>query len=253
MYLEFVKKEFERFVGQYDLKNKKMESKHDHSYRVMNIAIEIAKSIKLSDEEVDLAGVIGLLHDIGRFEQERRFETFKDHISIDHGDLGEEILKKDNYIRKFIEEDTYDNIIFKAVKNHNKYKIEEGLSEKELLFSKIIRDADKLDIFYEGAYLFWNDQERIDRICNSTITDKVLEEFQRNSLIDKRDMITEVDGIVSFVGFMYDINFKYDFEVLKKENYINIIFDKFEFTDEETAKKMKQIRKIANEYIEKQL
>ena len=49
-------------------------------------------------------------------------------------------------IREFVLNNEYDSIIYKAIKNHNKYKIEEGLSEKEKLYSKIIRDADKIDI-----------------------------------------------------------------------------------------------------------
>ena len=43
--------------------------------------------------------------------------------------------------------DQYDNIIKKAIYNHNKYKIEENLNDVELLHRKIIRDADKLDNF----------------------------------------------------------------------------------------------------------
>ena len=71
---------------------------------------------------------MGLLHDIARFEQYTRFQTFSDLKSIDHGDYGVEILKQNNYIRKFIDTDEYDNIIFKAIKNHNIFKIEDGLT-----------------------------------------------------------------------------------------------------------------------------
>ncbi len=56
------------------------------------------------------------------------------------------MLFEENLIKNFIEDDKYDYIIKTAVLNHNKGKIDEGLSEKEMLFSKIIRDADKLDI-----------------------------------------------------------------------------------------------------------
>ena len=37
--------------------------------------------------------VIGLLHDIGRFEQEAQYHTFNDFKSMDHGDYGAEYLK----------------------------------------------------------------------------------------------------------------------------------------------------------------
>ena len=253
MNLENAKKEFETFVKQYDLKNKKIKRKFGHSFRVMENAGQIAKSLNLSGEEIELSKLIGLLHDIGRFEQEKMYNTFKDHESIDHGDLGVDILEKENYIRKYIVENKYDNIILKAIKNHNKLYIEDGLTKQELLFSKIVRDADKLDIFYEGVELFWTYKEEIEEINKSKLSSKAIETFNKNNLMDKKDIITEADGILNFIGFMFDINFKYDFEIIKKQNYINKILDKFEFTDEFTANQMKNARIIANEYIEKQL
>ena len=173
----------------------------------------------------------------------------EDLRGIDHGDLGVEILEKDSYIRKYIKDDEWDNIILKAIKNHNKYKIEDGLTEQEVLFCKIIRDADKLDIFYEGAEMFWDKEEERSKINNSTLTPEILREFKENMLIDRHHLVTPADGIVSFIGFIFDINFKYDFEVLKKEKYVDIILDKFNFVDEETNKQIESVRKIANSYI----
>ena len=253
MNLEKAKKEFENYVQQYNLENKKIERKFGHSFRVMENAGNIADSLNLSNEEIELSKLIGLLHDIGRFEQERIYKTFKDHESIDHGDLGVEILKKENYIRKYIEEDIYDNIILKAIKNHNKLYIEDELTKQELLFSKIVRDADKLDIFYEGVEIFWTNKEEIEKVNNSKLSEKVIETFNNNILIDRKDIITTADGILNFISFMFDINFKYDFEVLKKENYINKILDKFQFKDVITSNQMENARRIANEYIEKHI
>ena len=68
MDLEKVKKEFEIFVKQYDLENKKIKRKYGHSYRVMENAGKIANSLNLSNEEIEISKLIGLLHDIGRFE-----------------------------------------------------------------------------------------------------------------------------------------------------------------------------------------
>lgn len=253
MNIENAEKEFEKFIKQYDLENKKIKRKLGHSYRVMENAGKIAESLNLCNEEIEIARLIGLLHDIGHFETIQINDILKENKKIDHGDLGVEILKKDNYIRKYIEEDKYDNIILKAIKNHNKLYIEEGLTKQELLFSKIVRDADKLDIFYEGVEMFWTNKEEIEEANKSKISDKAIETFNKNNLMDRKNIITEADKVLNFIGFMFDINFKYDFEILKKENYINKILDKFEFIDEVTSNKMKNARRIANEYIEKQL
>lgn len=247
MNLEKAKKEFIKYTENYDLKDLHISGKQKHSIRVMNISKQIAEMMGLKQEEVKLATLIGLLHDIARFEQYTKYHTFKDNESIDHGDLGVEILNKD--IRKYIEIDKYDELIKLAVKNHNKYKIQEGLTEKQEIFSKIIRDADKIDIFYEAVEIFWKGKENL--VEESNISEEVLNQFKNKMIVDRRARKTEIDTIVGIIAFIFDINFKASFEILKKEDYINKILNRFEIKNEETKKELEEIRKIANEYIEK--
>ena len=131
--LEKAEKIFDEYVSHYDDNDAKTVLKKHHTKRVQKEAKEIAEYLKLAEEDRQLAELIGLLHDIGRFEQLKRYHTFSDRNSVDHAELGLEILFQDGYIRKFIEDEQYDSIIYKAIHNHNKYKIEEGLTEKELL------------------------------------------------------------------------------------------------------------------------
>lgn len=86
--------EFETFVNHYDLSVPAIERKYKHSLRVMKFAIDIAKSLNLTEDEIILAAKAGLLHDIGRFEQWTQYCTYNDLKSIDHADLGVEILKR---------------------------------------------------------------------------------------------------------------------------------------------------------------
>ena len=129
MNIEKAIEEFIKYTENYNLDGPRIEGKQKHSIRVMEISKEIAQGLRLTLEEIDIATLIGLLHDIARFEQYTQYHTFKDAQSIDHGDLGVEILNKD--IRKYIETDKYDETIKLAVKNHNKYKIQEGLTQKQ--------------------------------------------------------------------------------------------------------------------------
>ena len=250
MNIEKAKYEFIKYVNNYDKQNPHIARKIGHSIRVMEISKKIAENLNLDKEQIDIATLIGLLHDIARFEQWKRYETFKDRISVDHGDLSVEILKKNNFIRNFIDIDKYDDIILKAIKNHNKYKIEEGLNEDEILFAKIIRDADKLDIMYEGVEMFWEDKEEVKLIEKSKITPEIYNEFVNEIPIDRSKSTMPADRIIVFLGFIFDIYFQYDFIVLKREDYINKIIDKFNFEDEKTKIQMESIRKIANKYIE---
>lgn len=246
--LEKAKHEFIEYTSKYDTKNEHISRKIGHSIRVMNISKEIATKIGLTQEEIKIAELIGLLHDIARFEQYTQFETFNDLNSFDHGNYALEILDKD--IRRYIENNKYDEIIRKAIKNHNKFEIEEGITEKELVFAKLIRDADKIDIIYEAVEMFWKGIEN--QINNTKISESVEKQFKNYKQI-KRDKNSEkepnIDEIIGVIAFIFDINYRESFEIIKKQNYINKILDRFEFKDKETKEKIKEIKNIANTYI----
>lgn len=246
--LEEAKEEFKKYVTQFDLQDENITRKVDHSFRVMEISQELCKNLQVSQEEQEIATLIGLLHDIGRFEQRTKFKTFWDHQSIDHGDLGVEILEENNYLRNYILEDQYDEVIKKAIRNHGKLVIEEGLNEKELFFAQLIRDADKLDIFYEAIVMFWKGKEK--QMAGQLITPKVLMQFEDKKTVQNIDKQNELDNLVGILSFIYGINFIESYHILKERNYIDQILNRFEFQGE-TKEKMEQIRKIAKEVIEK--
>lgn len=249
--IEKAEKQFIEHTNKYDLKNEEIKRKIGHSIRVMEISKQIATKLGVSTQEIELSELIGLLHDIGRFKEYTEFETFEDMQSFDHGDYGVEVLNKD--IRKYIEEEQYDEIIKKAVKNHNKLKIEKGLTQEQLLFSKIIRDADKLDIMYESVELFYKGNE--EEVNKSILTHKIYEDFKENKIIkrEKNTSYDKVNDIASVIAFIYDINFKQTYEIIKEQDYINKILDRYDFEDKETKEKIEEMRVIANEYINKKL
>ena len=84
--MENAKEEFIKYTENYDLTDENLDGKQKHSLRVMQISEEIARDLKLNQEEIKLAALIGLLHDIARFEQYTKYKTFRDLDSIDHGD-----------------------------------------------------------------------------------------------------------------------------------------------------------------------
>ena len=90
--------EFEKYVLKFDLQNENIKMKKDHSYRVEKESYNIAKSLELNEEQVQIAKLVGLLHDIGRFEQITQYSTFVDSKSIDHAEYGVEQLNKNNLI-----------------------------------------------------------------------------------------------------------------------------------------------------------
>lgn len=245
------KDEFMKYTNNYDIENENIDRKIYHSLRVMEISKKIATNMGLGNEKIELATLIGLLHDIGRFEQFKIYQTYSDLESIDHGDLGADILKQNNFIRNFIKESKYDEIILKSIQNHNKYKIADDLNKEEKFFCKIVRDADKIDILYEAIEIFWKNGR--EEIQNDLISDKVYNEFLSKKPIkkDKNMKKNGIDKLVLMLAFVFDINFHESLEILKKEDYLNKILNNFDFKRQDTKEKIENIRNVLNLYLNK--
>lgn len=253
--IEKAKEVFKKYIEKYDIANPRIKIKAEHIFRVADNSKKIAKSLNLDEENTKLAELIGLLHDIGRFEQVRRYNTFADRMSEDHADLGIKILKENNFIREFIEDDKYDEIIIKAIKNHNKYRIQDQLEGTELLHAQIIRDADKLDIFniIIGSELkdaVWFKSEDMSK---EILNEKMYTNFLEGKPVLYEDMKNCVDQTVTWVAYIYDLFFKISLETVKEKDYINRLINRIDYKDNLTKKRMEEIRKIANEYIDNKI
>lgn len=222
MNIDNINKTFDDYVSLYDKTDPDIKLKYSHTYRVCEQSMNICNSLNLNEESKYIAYLIAILHDIGRFYQDKMFNTFEDKISFDHGDYGVKILFEDGLIRNFIKESKYDNLIKLGVKNHNKFKIEDGLNEEENLQCKIIKDADKLDIFYLLSSL--NELDRYGN--NEEISIKVKESFTKHELVDNNDKNNENDSIICIFAFVFDLNFDYSFKYLKETDLINKYYNR---------------------------
>ena len=248
--IEKAKKEFKEYVKKYDIKNKKVKLKVRHIEAVSNIAKQLAKNLKLSEEDIQLATLIGLLHDIGRFEQIRIYNTFVDKESVNHGELGVKILFEDGLIRNFIEDDSYDKIIKTAILNHNRNLKDIKVSnDRELLHTKIIRDSDKVDIVYfltfEDKKATWEKED----LSQEIITDEIYRQFIEEKMIDYSKRKTSADILVGHFAYIYDFNYKYSLEIISKNNYYEKIYKRFTFENEQTRQRMETIYQIVEKYL----
>jgi len=211
---------FQNYTKKYDLKNEKILLKVLHTYRVMDNCIDIAKSLDLKHEDLSIAALIGLLHDIGRFEQIKQYNTFNDHKSVDHAALGVDILKKDKFISKFVSDKKTQEIVFKTINNHNKYEIEYDLDDRTLMFCKIIRDADKLDIFKIFS-------EKIYKIpyTNSCVSNRVLNYYLKGIVLPDSFNETVLDENLRTFGMLYDLNYEYSINKVISDNIPDKLMD----------------------------
>lgn len=251
--IEHAKNVFMEYVKEYDINDGKIALKVNHILRVTEISNKIAKSLNLSEEDVSLATLIGLLHDIGRFEQVRRYNTFNDYESINHGEYGVKVLFEDGLIEKFNVDEKYYRVIRLAILNHNRNAIEDGLSEEELLQCKIIRDSDKLDIFEVLLTDKCINTYGCESLENETFTDEIVREFFEDHIIDYKNRKTKGDIWISHIAYVFDFNFESSYVILKEKEYLIKLCHMANFKDEETKKTAMNIIDKSDEYIAKKI
>jgi hypothetical protein len=122
-----------------------MQLKRAHTGFVVKNATLIADGEKFDALTREVALSAALLHDTGRYEQLRRFNTFKDSDSVDHAVFSHDIVKEKGWLGKA--GSTRPDAILAAVLYHNRRDLPDGLDDLTLAASHTVRDADKLDIF----------------------------------------------------------------------------------------------------------
>ena len=240
--------EFIKYTDSYKKYGEMIDLKINHTFRVKDLCIKISKSLELNEGEQELAALCGLLHDIGRFEQWKRYKSYKDLETVDHGDLGVEVLKNNNFITAFSK--TNHDTILKAVKYHNKYRVPNTLSDKNKLFVNITRDADKLDILY------LNSENKLSiKTEDSKMSSSVYNSLLNGNLIKKGSIKTKADLIAIRIGFIFDINYKITYRIIKEEGYIDKIIDnQLEDTNnKELKEQLIKLKEISRKYIEEMI
>ena len=250
--VKFAEKEFERFLDEYNRDDEKVKLKIIHTYGVVACMEQICKRMNLDQEDCDLAKIVALLHDIGRFEQIKRFDSFMPD-TMDHATYGVELLfGEEQMIRRFVKDNKWDDIIRIAIAKHSDYKIGEIENERCLLHARLIRDADKLDncrVKLEESIevmLGANEEE----VGKTEISDVIWDYCLKNEAILSKDRITLVDYWVSYVAYFFDINFKETFEIIQEEDYVDRIIFRIPYTNEKTKRMMSLLASRVKIYIE---
>lgn len=256
--IEKAKIAFKDFLNEYEDKSDLgFELKIVHTYHVAENAKEIAEKLNLSKEDIELAELIGILHDIGRFE-ELKITKELNSVKFDHAGHGSKMLFEKDMIRKFIEDSQYDSIIKKAIENHSRLEIEKNLDERTLLHSKIIRDADKIDNYRvkkeeKIEAIFPKRVNKIEDMEESKLSDIVYNTILDKKCVDIHARVTPLDFWVCILAFAFDLNFAVSYKIIKENEYINVLIDRFEYKDKETKSRMENIRKIVSEFIDEKI
>ena len=234
---------FEEYVSKYNLKEPNIYTKYVHTGRVAQNCENIARSLNLSEEEVDIAWEIGMLHDIGRFEQLRRFDTFDDSKSIDHAKFGADLLFEEGLIGQFEEDFSIYPLVEKAIRCHSLYRLPLDLTEQELMFCQIIRDADKVDIYkscYEAG-LETVYHATTEEVLNSGITPEVYQVFCEETAIPKSIRKTVADHLVGHIALTFELVYPESRKLAVEQGYLKKMLE-IKFDNPETMKTMEAIK-----------
>lgn len=242
---------FERYISHYDMNESSIHLKIVHTYEVIEIMKKLCLWLKLSDEDTDIALLIALLHDIGRFEQYTVYKSFEDYKTVDHALYSSYLLFRDGLIREFVEDNQYDDIIRISIEQHNKYKIDDNIEERILMFVHLIRDADKLDNFRvkETETIETLFKISLEELEKEEITDCIYEQFKNKNLIYGPSRKTHLDMWLSYIAFIYDLHFKESFVYINENDWVNRSFIRVRPIGKKTNKQYNELRIIMSNYV----
>lgn len=210
--------------------------KEKHTYEVCINILEIGKSLGLKDNELYMAEAAALFHDIGRFYQFKTYKTFNDGKSENHAVLGLKVLEDEKVLANL--EAAEKHVIEKSIKCHNMLDIPKDLTEKELLYAKLLRDADKIDIldittkYYDERHD--NPNPALEQISQADeISLDILQSLLKKQRINYKQVNTFKDRVLLQLSWIFDLNFPYSLKKIAEKGYIRKMIDAVELEDVE--------------------
>lgn len=217
--------------------NENLRLKECHTHRVCEEMRLLAAVLKLDENDARVAEAIALLHDVGRFEQFKKYRTYKDPTSEDHATIALRVLRQERVLEGL--EARERGWIERAVEYHNKKSLPGGLDEKTALFAKLIRDADKIDIHYlviENLRLYDESpctfQLEVEFPSGPDCSREILAAVEQGRLVDYHALRTLNDFILLQIGWVYDIYFDASLRRIVERRFLEQLIRRLPETDE---------------------
>ncbi len=201
--------------------------KREHTRRVRAEITDLGRELGLAGEDLLLADVLALFHDLGRFEQYLRYRTFVDRDSEDHAALGVKILKENRVLDRLSPAER--ELILQAVSYHNRAVLPAEESPRCLFFTRLLRDADKIDIWKVVTDYYSRRDPARDRAIELGLPDtpgfspEVYQALLQKEIV-RADRIRNLNDFKLLqVGWIYGLNFSPAFERVRRRGYLDII------------------------------
>ncbi len=223
-----------KFAEEGDQKNIRLKERHTHE--VCRNIVLIARGSSLADGKLMLAELIGLFHDVGRFPQYEKYKTFRDSISENHAALGASILSEKGILERLSEEER--DLVLSSVKFHNALAMPDLANDEARLFLKLIRDADKLDIWRVFVEYYESEEEDRASAVGLGLPDDPGYSGDALSYIFKEQVapLSCLRNLNDFkltqLSWVFDLNFRETFRLLQERGYVDRILETMPRTDE---------------------
>lgn len=258
---QHVRDMFDVYVRNYDIKDEKIRLKAEHTYRVSELCERIAKSLALDEEDVDLAWLLGMLHDIGRFEQVKRYGTFMDSQSVNHAEFGAKLLFEERWLEKFIDlqgmdigtlsdSNDYMKLIYQAIFWHSAYRLPEDIDERTKMFCDILRDADKVDILRVNVEFSFEDIYNVplEVLRKCEVADEVMRAVYEKHAVFRDLRKSPIDYLVGHICLVYEMVYPETVRTVVNQGYLDKLLN-FQSENEKTQGQFREIRKKMEEYL----
>lgn len=241
------------FRSDYDGEQRNIALKVEHTRHVCNNIRRIAREESLGEGREALAEAVALFHDIGRFPQYRRYKTFRDSVSVNHAVLGGDILVQGKVLDRFPPDER--EMIIRSVRHHNAFAVPSGLDGESALYLRLVRDADKLDIwrvFLEFYRL--PEQERASAVSLGLpdlpgCSPEVLAAVGRGELVRLALVKSLNDFKLLQLSWVYDLNFPASFRMFGERDYLSGLAAALP-QDEEVRQAVAKVGKFASRAME---
>jgi putative nucleotidyltransferase with HDIG domain len=228
-HIEWFEKYSEGFSGSGNPEDQtNLAIKKEHSLRVLDNAMKISASLELDGELTQLTHLAALFHDVGRFPQYQRFRTFNDRSSANHAALSVEVLRKTDALTKLTLE--HRRLVLAAIFLHNRRFIPLALPPKLGIITRIVRDADKLDILPVLIAHFSpdfpaNGVVTLDlRPHPTAYTESIFCKVLSGETGKYEEMIWINDLKLLLCSWVYDLNFPVSRRIVLQAGYLDAIF-----------------------------
>ena len=238
------------FYGDDEFVNANLKLKEDHSRRTCEEMRYLAEQVGLTANQSRIAETMAFFHDLGRFKQFVKYRTYNDPRSVNHCLLSLEVLQEAKMLAAV--EKSEKQIIEKAIEYHGRRELPSDLAGDCLLFSRLLRDADKLDIFFVVTQYYKQYRDNPDEFKIELefpdvpeYSAEVVEAILCGQRTDYSKLQTWNDMKLLQLGWVYDVNFTATLKRIKERKFLEKIVDFLPQTDD-----IEKVKKKIFEYVD---